>query len=644
MTGSQDAVASLVRPQWGPLRHVNAGWHALDEAERALVQKRLEDVLSQTRFPPEVPRDALLRFFSFLAQVETIAIEIPMRFLPHAPDHQKPALRRQLVDEVFHSVLFSRLAHELARPAAEPAPPLESAERLLERIRAQKDLAVTATLLNLAAEGWIENLFRHARQWGIADAAFQAVLEDEARHVHEATDYTEQLDADAAAAALEDLEKGLIEVGSEPSVAFAMMQIAGVDRYHALIKDLHKNHVRHLKLVGLTPSNEWTEATQALEETTAEAVHDEKAPVPIEDTVWRQAARHVWSSPRDPTMQGEFTVPVGHFPRRAMTPLFIAAVGRAWAKNPELNTVLAQGRRWRLPTVQVGVRVMLADDELATVVIPEADIRSLDDIAYMLQDGMKQLQAMKEHRPPDSDRPEAVQSHLDTELLKWAPPGPLNFAVSVSNVGRFGLEAGAGCFTGNYSPSTDLTIGQRRRMPAWRTVAYLPQWQVRVGALQDHRVFDGNQAGLAMQAIKDELTPKAVRALRKVPDSLPEDKPEPVYDEKWMSSLPPGLQALPAVSFVKYSPLVIGGTIALGTGLGIGGFFLYRALAGGAGAAAASGLDLNKEKPAGENLIDDEQKLQASPVVGTCPATGPDGKPCMNPPVPGQTYCARHRK
>src|SRR5438093_8592527 len=108
-------VLDLVRATWPPLRHVERGWEALDDAERKEVRTRVEAIMARHEWGPHA-RDALRHFTTFLAQVETIAIEIPLRFLPHAPQDVRPLLRRQLVDEVVHSTLFARLAHELSLP------------------------------------------------------------------------------------------------------------------------------------------------------------------------------------------------------------------------------------------------------------------------------------------------------------------------------------------------------------------------------------------------------------------------------------------------------------------------------------------------------------------------------------------------
>jgi len=120
-------IADLVRRRGRRFATSSGGWQALTEPERADVQARVEAVLREHTWGPHA-KDALLHLFTFLAQVETIAIEIRCASCRRRPKTCKPILRRQLVDEVFHSTIFARLAHELALPAAQPPRPLPSAE------------------------------------------------------------------------------------------------------------------------------------------------------------------------------------------------------------------------------------------------------------------------------------------------------------------------------------------------------------------------------------------------------------------------------------------------------------------------------------------------------------------------------------
>lgn len=621
-----DDVLDLVRPDWPPLRHVRRGWSHLTDGERRHVEARLATVLKDLRWGPH-RRDALGHFLAFLAQVETIAIEIPLRALPGAPEAQRPVLRRQLVDEVFHSLLFARLAHELALPGGQPPAPIASAERLLQRIRDEPDAAVAAVLLNLVAEAWIETLFHHARKWGVADAAFDAVLADEERHVEEAMGHIAGLDPAAALPALRALERGLIEVGAEPAVALAMLDLAGEAGYRALAEDLESNHRAQLAKIGVAPDA----AFDAMARLRALVPPAEAGPRPVKDTPWRQAAREVWGTPRDPTMQGAFDVRVGHVPKRLLLPVTVAAIGRAYAKHPRLNRIVARGQVWQLPRCNVGVRVLVADDELATVVVTDADRRSVKDIARLVLDGHAQLVEQRERRLADeaAGRPTPRPAMALAEL---AGPTDASFAVALSNAGKFGLQEGAGAFSGALSPSTDITMGQRRRQPAWFGVAYLPAWQVNLGCLQDHRVFDGREAALAMNALREELSPKSVRALLKAPDTLPaQDGPAPA--PAWMSAMPPELRALPAVGLWKYTPVVVGGA-ALGAALGVGGWMLYQNLATGAAAAGATGAGAS-------SAVAGAPAALATAGPGGCHALVGEGLHCSGQAGPSG-FCAHH--
>lgn len=514
----------LVQPTWPPLRHIEAGWAALTEEEQKEVHARLEavDTTAHGR------RDATLPFFAFLAQVETIAIEIPLRFLKEAPEDLQPLLRRQLVDEVFHSLLFARIAHQLALPEALPPQPSEAAEELLTLIRNETNWESGVTLLNLA-ECWIENLFRHAASWQVAPDVFKTVLIDEARHVEEAF-HANCPDAVAA------LETGLMKLFQEPVVALAMHELSG-SGYMKMARGLRDAHRKHLAKLGLEPGPEW----QLYE---AQLDGDIETAALVEEGPWRATANQIWTTPRDPTMQGDFDANVAKIPKKLLTPAIVAAVGRAWAKHPELNRVHAKGRTYQLEKANVGVRV-LVNGQLGTVVVEDADKRSLADISQCIRDGVATLEAQEGTAPVNED------------AIKLLTPTPASFSVAVSNPGKFGLVRGAGALSGYMSPSTDISIGQRRRVPTWKGIGYFPTWHTNFGCLQDHRVFDGREAGIAMTALQQEL--RTVKTWLKTKSTV----------------LPQQMQILPTIG--KYSPVAVGaGMAAVAAGAAAAGFAIHH--------------------------------------------------------------------
>lgn len=554
----------LIRPHWAPLRNIERGWAALTPEEQTSVTERLDEVLAGASWSPLHHKDALAHFFTFLAQVETIAIEVPLRFLPEADAAVKPALRRQLVDEVFHSVLFARISHELHLPQPQPPPPLASAEALLARIRREPDLSICATLLNLVSEGWIEELFDHAKRWGIADHVFTAVLCDESRHVDEAEMYAIAADHARIEAVLADFEDGLIEVLSEPALVLSIYDLAGYDGYRTLVAGLLAKHKQQLAAHDLQPSPRWRELDCIMDRLLELHHHHheriaETAPVRVKDTAWRRVSRKIWTEPQNPTMRGGFDVPVGHIPKKLLTPVLIAAIGRAWATEAgrPLNRVIARDGIWQLQHVNVGVRVLVGD-ELATVVITNADQRSVADVSRMLVKGHKTLTELRAKQ-------ENVARRVDDESpagLAQLLPAAFRPSVTISNVGKFGLTTGSGALS-PYSPTTDIIIGERRRLPLWRLFAYFPAWHVHLGCLLDHRVVDGQEAGLGMRLIREQLSRPAIRALLSTKDTIP----EPINDSQVgnvLGMFPSFSQLLGASSVVGGSFLVVVGPTKTG--------------------------------------------------------------------------------
>jgi hypothetical protein len=337
-------------------------------------------------------------------------------------------------------------------------------------------------------------------------------------------------------------------------------------------------------------------------------------------------------------MQGAMELRVGHIPKRLLTPVLIAAIGRAWAKHPRLNRVVARGRVWQLAKANVGVRILVAEDELSTIVIPDADQRSVADIQRLLVDGQRQLVARRERRMREEAAGHAAPAP-SPEAMALLGPNAASFSVALSNPGKFGLESGAGAFSGTLSPSTDLTVGVRARKPAWFGVAYLPAWQIPIGCLQDHRVFDGREAGEAMQALRAELTPAAVRRLLRAPDTLASDALDSAGDEaRWLAAMPPELHLLPTVGLWKYFPVVAGGT-ALAAGLGIGGYLIVQNLNAAAAAGAASASAAGSVGPAGTagagaaSAPSAASSTLAAPTVAAsashCSAVTSSGAPCQ---------------
>lgn len=510
---------------WPPMAHVRRGAERLGPEGRALVARRLRETLATFRGAPKGKEAALRRFCSFLSQVEVIAIEVPLSALPHASAEVRPLLERQLADEVFHALIFASVAKRLGgldRPIAE-------AETLLDQIRRQEDPKTTAVLLNLLAEGWIENLFDHAAEWGVADALFGIVLEDEARHVEEAMDHAAGVDLAHVEKAVRAFEDELFRLVQHPRVLLPTLALAGEARFRELGQSFLVVHKKALAEVGLKPNDAVAQIETVYAEFAEDVGGEPARATRIEpESQWRRTALELWDTPRSPAMSGWTEIRVDHIPRRLLTPVLIAAVGKVWAEYPRVNRYTLGGEVYRPAGVNVGVRVQLGDkgEALSTVPILDADKRSLRDISRILAQSVKRMNdlgAQVEGVVPDEGT-EALSAILeDEELMSMVPPETVVCPVTVSNVGKTGLHAGFGALPGALGQSVEIILGRVEKRPVWKLWRYKPADCVVVGATADHRVIDGPHAGEALRRIEEALSPEGVKEILARPDTITEE-------------------------------------------------------------------------------------------------------------------------
>lgn len=508
---------------WPPMAHVRRGADRLGPEGRALVARRVRETLA--RFTPPRGKEApLRRFFSFLSQVEVIAIEVPMSAMPTARPDVLPLLERQLADEVFHATVFAALAKRCGGLDK----PIPEAERLLDHIRGQEDPQTTAVLLNLIAEGWIENLFDHAATWGVCDDVFNIVLEDESRHVEEAHAHAEGMDVAKVGAAVRAFEEELFRLAQHPRVILPTLALAGEEKFAALGQSFLQVHKDALAEVGLEPAD----GLEQMEATYAELLRDAapaERPTRIEpESQWRRTALELWDTPRSPTMSGWLEVPVDHIPRHLMTAVVVAAIGKVWAEYPRMNRYAHAGQLWQPARVNVGVRIAMGErgEALSSVPIVDADKRSVNDVRRILRESVVRLEKVGEDVEPlvPDDTMERLASILrDEELMSMVPPETVVCPVTVSNVGKAGLVAGFGAMPGALGQSVEVIIGRIEKRPVWKRWRYKPVDSVIIGCTADHRVIDGTHAAEAMRRIREALSPDGVRDILDRPDTLATD-------------------------------------------------------------------------------------------------------------------------
>src|SRR5690606_18845253 len=123
-------------------------------------------------------------------------------------------------------------------------------EILCNFIRDEECPKVAVILLNLLAEGWIEEIFHSLQQKGIAPRVFEEILRDEHRHVCEADLYRDigLPDKDVMRRKVAFLEEHLlVNVLMQFKYVFSVQALLGMDGTQGFIEALHRKHQQQLE-------------------------------------------------------------------------------------------------------------------------------------------------------------------------------------------------------------------------------------------------------------------------------------------------------------------------------------------------------------------------------------------------------------
>jgi hypothetical protein len=188
-----DELRELLSPSWGAEKWILEGWNKINNEEKELIKTRMHE-LFKDGLPFEVKQEKLIYIYTFslLAQLEVLAIQIPLKFEDKMSTPQfKQQMRAQLLDEIFHGMVFIKIAYMLSAPYATPPAYNENIEVLCDYIRNEECPKIALIMLNLVAEGWIEEVFQSLDEQKVAPKVFATILADEHRHVLEADLYRE---------------------------------------------------------------------------------------------------------------------------------------------------------------------------------------------------------------------------------------------------------------------------------------------------------------------------------------------------------------------------------------------------------------------------------------------------------------------
>ena len=506
-----DELKDLLKSSWGAERWIGEGWNQITADEKQLIKSRMDD-LFKSGLPFELKKDKLFYIYTFslLAQLEVLAIQVPLKFESKMTSPLfKQQMRTQLLDELFHGLVFTKIVYLLCEPYASPPAYNEGIEKFCDFIRNEDCPKVAVVLLNLIAEGWIEELFYSLRQHNVAPEVFDIILADEHRHVCEADLYCEiGLPAmEAVIPKLEYMEEQLLtNVFFQYKYVMSLRALLGVQGTRNYIESINKKHTHQLSKLGLTPGKTWrlfmrvrVGALQNIQEYLP--IHQN-----IELTPMRKVFMNLWNDPGDPTMTAQFNIDVTaldvfnkKIAPEAITTLMLQTVSQFLVENESFRRSLVHKELYQSQNGYVSLVVKLPNcgDHFGNIVFENAHTMTSKELFFKIRQNRRlMIYCYKKREQLEFEHPHLKQLHdkayAEFSSSVYPYPMPANPYVSLSMLGDCG-------FTHITSPllkneATKFTVLDVERKPVWnmKSNAFEPRDLLPVALSADHRVIDGN--------------------------------------------------------------------------------------------------------------------------------------------------------
>lgn len=506
---NMDEMNAILKPIWGAEKWISEGWQKITSDEKKLIAKRMES-LFKDGLPFELHHNKLIyiHVFSLLAQLEVLAIQIPLRFEQQMSKPEfKLKMRKQLLDEIFHGMVFTKIVYLLCAPNAYPPEYNQDIEELCNLIRCEECPKVGVVLLNLVAEGWIEELFRFFYQQNIAPHVFKVIIEDEHRHVSEADLYRDigMPSRSILEEKLQTLENTMLNsLLKQPKYLMAATELIGSDAIYEFIDTLNKKHIAQLKKINMHPGENWRLFMDMRK--ISQNLNSQSNKIEIELTPIKQVYLTQWDEPGDPTMVGNFNIDVSClqlstkiYPSSTLTTLTLQAVSKMLCDNSELRTCLNYQKRMQLQSANVAIVVKLPDcnDHIGNVIFKDCHTMTTQEVSSKIIQAVKAMTFCYKRR----EQVELNNSKLKHNLQKFFDdysndvyPYPIagsNF-VSVSNIGFCGYTQAKSPLRKNEALKFTLLTVERK--PVWNEDLqnFEPRDILPITASADHRVIDGN--------------------------------------------------------------------------------------------------------------------------------------------------------
>lgn len=537
-----DELNGLLKPSWGAEKWIAEGWDKINPEEKALIKTRLHD-LFKDGLPFEIKHDKLLYIYTFslLAQLEVLAIQVPLKFEDKMSTPLfKQQMRTQLLDEIFHGMVFTKIVYMLCAPHGSPPSYNENIELLCDYIRNEDCPKIAVVMLNLVAEGWIEEVFKSLYQQNIAPTVFEAILADEHRHVCEADLYREIGLPDKAIMRkkLYELEENLLtNIMSQPKYILALSELLGTAATQTLIQSLHEKHTIQLKKIKMIPSEQWRFMMQMSKNFFEKLHHYVQHNMEIELTPTRKFFMTQWNAPGDPMMSGQFDLDIScldffgkKFPRETVTTLMMQATSQFLTEDTTFRVYLSNKKMYQSEHVYLAIVVKLpnCNGHVSNILFKDCHQMPMSELANRIRRVTQMMAYCYKKREQMEVKHPYLKRSLDKMMYDFAHdaypyPIPGSPMVSVSNIGMCGYSQAISPLRKQEGFKVTLTTVERKLVWNPTSNTFEPKDILPVSVSADHRIFDG-----------DIPVPKLINvAFKQVFERMVQHPQQPVDAEKW---------------------------------------------------------------------------------------------------------------
>ena len=510
-----DELNELLRPSWGAEKWILEGWNKINQDEKELIKTRLHD-LFKDGLPFELQHDRLvyIYMFSLLAQLEVLAIQVPLRFEEQMSTPLfKQQMRAQLLDEVFHGMVFTKIVYALCAPYNSPPAYNEHIELLCEFIRKEDCPKVGVVLLNLVAEGWIEETFKCLAKNNIAPNVFKTIIEDENRHVREADLYRE-IGIPAPAILKEKLATlealFLTAFSMQPKYMMALTALIGNFETELFTKKLQEKHAHQLKKINSVPSQHWTFVMQMAENFLARrecrTADNQPDKHEIEMSPLKKMFMTQWNPPGDPTMVAQFNIDVTcldvfgkKFPSPTLTTVMLQTLSYSLMADDSYRKFLTHKKLYQSKNAYVALVVKLpnCNDQIGNIVYKNCHELTFSELAEKIAFSVQLMTYCYKKREQIEHEHPHLKQNLDRLLYDWAHdiypyPVPGDAIIPLSNVGFCGYSQAVSPLRKQESFKFTLLSVEKKLVWNHDSCEFEPRDLLPISVSADHRIFDGN--------------------------------------------------------------------------------------------------------------------------------------------------------